>query len=169
MDVDKILITDDQEYFLSKDSLILAERKIKKHYSTHSDENLVIQEGEGSPKFQVFFSKGEGIIVSELKEVEGGIVNGISVTFRKQGDIRIDDPNLTKIAPGGILHTYYGVCDQEGTVTFYTNNDKQSNPSHVNHLLNVNHYRGLNTKEIADRYRAATTTAIGVLKKLPQS
>ena len=169
MNVDKSLATDGGEYFLNKESLVFITKRIRRHYDKKPTEKLVLGESGGKSKFEVYFSRGEGVIVNGFDEVDGNLIAGLKVTFRKQGDIRVDDPNQQTIAPAGILHTYYGVCDQEGNITFHSKNDKQSNPSHVDHLLNTNQWGGLDTKEIAERYREGVATAIRIFKNLPQT
>lgn len=168
MDIDKILITKTGEYFLNSESVTRLTKEIRAHYQKKPTEKLTVPNGNES-KFEVYFSKGEGIIVTEFTKKDDKNIQGLKVTFRKDGTTRIDDVNQDTIAPAGILHTYFGVCDQEGTVTFHTKNDNQSNPSHVDHLLNSNHWHGLDTKEIANRYRDGVSIAIGVLKKIYQA
>lgn len=172
MDVEKILV-DQGKYSLVQNEWGQASKKIESYYKDELAEVLEIPDEANEAKFQVYKSKGDGIVVSRLKEVDDGegklFIPDLKVTFRKKGGARIDDPNQQTILSAGIKHTYYGVCNTEGTITFHTTNDTEKIVSEVERMLNANTWPNLNTREIANKYRDAISTAIGVLGKLPQT
>lgn len=171
MEQDKKLMTD-EKYILDDTARGIALKKIEAHYKVKPTEVLELLYDEG--KYIIGMTKGGGIVITRFNKVvdsDGGdrLIKDSIVTLRKTGDIRIDNPHQQVVAPAGIMHTYYGLCDSDGNIDFWTQNSTKKDRSHVDHLLNTNQWGGLNTVEIADKYRQAVSTAIGVLKNLPQS
>jgi hypothetical protein len=173
MDVEKILIIDDVNYSLSRESFDQTVYKIGILYEKIGPQEKLVMKVDGSKsKFEVCFSMGDGIIVAEHKEIDGEHVAGLKVTFRKKGDIRIDDPNQISFMSGAVLFTYHGICNQDGEVKLFTKNDNKAKATQADRLLNLT--KGplsswLNPVGIRNRYKDAVSTAIDILKKLPQT
>lgn len=162
----------DEKYTLDDATRGIALKKIEAHYKVKPTEVLESFDDDG--KYIIGMTKGGGIVVARFNKVvdsDGGdrFIKDSTVTLRKTGDSRIDDPHQQVVAPAGIMHTYYGICDGDGDIEFWTRNSTKKGRSHVDHLLNTNKWGGLNTVEIAAKYRQAVSRAIDVLKKLPQS
>ena len=172
MDVDKILTSNDGEYFLSKKSFDQAAEMIRGIYEKMPPQEKLVVEMEGSDsKFEVCLIMGDGIIVAEHKEKDGEHVAGLRVTLREK-DIRIDDPNQVAFMSGAVLFIYHGILDQSGEVSLYTKNSNKKKQTQVDRLLNQRdtHVASwLKPVEIKGRYKEAVSTAIRVLKKIPQT
>ncbi len=171
MEQDKKLMTD-EKYTLDDIARGIALKKIEAHYKVKPTEVLELLDNEG--KYIIGMTKGGGIVINRFNQVVDSdgcdrLIKDSTVTFRKTGDIRIDNPHQQVVAPAGIIHTYYGICDSGGNIEYWTQNSTKKDRSHVDHLLNINKWGGINTVEIAGKYRQAVSAAIGVLKNLPQS
>ncbi len=172
MDVDKILILNNGEYFLSKKSFDQTTAMIRSIYEDMQPHEKLVVEMEGSEsKFEVSSSMGGGIIVAEHNEKDGKHIAGLRVTIREE-DTRIDDPNQVAFMSGGVLFIYHGILDQSGEVSLYTKNSNKKKLTQVDRLLNQRNTHvasWLKPVEICGRYKEAVSTAIRVLKNLPQS